>query len=65
VGGKGQGNGTQQLNYPTGLFFDRRGDLYVADKDNHRVQRFAMQKKLNRNYFSSVPNEGRNNNNAL
>ena len=31
-----------QLNGPEGIAFDRYGNLYVADSNNHRVQRFLI-----------------------
>ncbi len=40
-GGNGQGSSSTQLNNPGGIFVDRNGNIYVADRDNHRVQRFA------------------------
>ncbi|CAF4000350.1 unnamed protein product [Rotaria magnacalcarata] len=43
AGGNGQGAGANQFNYPRGLSFDRHGNLYVADEDNHRVQRFSIE----------------------
>ncbi|CAF4720352.1 unnamed protein product, partial [Rotaria socialis] len=43
VGGNGEGKGANQFNYPIGLSFDRHGNLYVADEDNHRVQRFSIE----------------------
>ncbi|CAF3322010.1 unnamed protein product [Rotaria socialis] len=43
VGGHGQGAGENQFNYPWGLSFDRHGNLYVADRYNHRVQRFSIE----------------------
>ncbi|CAF3561720.1 unnamed protein product [Rotaria socialis] len=43
VGGNGWGAGKDQFIYPDGLSFDRHGNLYVADRDNHRVQRFSIE----------------------
>ncbi|CAF2246921.1 unnamed protein product, partial [Rotaria magnacalcarata] len=43
VGGNGAGAGPNQLNRPIGLSFDRYGNLYVADHNNHRVQRFSIE----------------------
>jgi gliding motility-associated-like protein len=41
VAGNGvAGAGLHQLNYPTGISLDGSGNLYVADRDNHRVLRF-------------------------
>ncbi|CAF5162068.1 unnamed protein product, partial [Rotaria sp. Silwood1] len=31
-----------QLNGPVGLSSDRHGNLYVADYENHRVQKFEI-----------------------
>ncbi|CAF2155941.1 unnamed protein product, partial [Rotaria magnacalcarata] len=42
VGGNGQGAGANQFNHPIGLSVDRHGNLYVADCNNHRVQRFSI-----------------------
>ncbi len=30
--------------HPYDLIFDRQGNLYVADYDNHRVQMFTIEK---------------------
>ncbi|CAF4677745.1 unnamed protein product [Rotaria socialis] len=43
VGGNGSGTGPNQFNGPRGLSFDRHGNLYVADMDNNRVQRFSIE----------------------
>ncbi|CAF3408158.1 unnamed protein product, partial [Rotaria socialis] len=43
VGGNGEGKGANQFQYPIGLSFDRHGNLYVADANNHRVQRFSIE----------------------
>ncbi|CAF4603698.1 unnamed protein product, partial [Rotaria socialis] len=43
VGGNGRGKGANQFNGPTGLSFDRQGNLYVFDGGNHRVQRFSIE----------------------
>lgn len=42
AGGRGPGDGLEQLHGPRGLCFDvETRDLYVADTDNHRVMRWA------------------------
>ncbi|CAF1345698.1 unnamed protein product, partial [Rotaria magnacalcarata] len=43
AGGNRQGAGANQFTVPTGLSFDRRGNLYVVDYGNHRVQRFSIE----------------------
>ncbi|CAF4696523.1 unnamed protein product, partial [Rotaria socialis] len=43
VGGNGKGAGANQFSYPIGLSFDRHGNLYVADHENNRVQRFSIE----------------------
>ncbi|CAF4956070.1 unnamed protein product [Rotaria socialis] len=43
VGGNGYGAGANQFNFPVGLSFDRYGNLYVADVNNDRVQRFSIE----------------------
>ncbi|CAF3395289.1 unnamed protein product [Rotaria socialis] len=42
VGGNGSGAGENKFSGPVGLSFDRHGNLYVADRDNARVQRFSI-----------------------
>ncbi|CAF3764938.1 unnamed protein product, partial [Adineta steineri] len=42
VGGNGKGNQTNQLNGPTGISFDDGGNLYVADCENDRIQKFEL-----------------------
>jgi hypothetical protein len=42
VGGNGGGGQSNQLYVPIGLSFDRHGNLYVADINNHRVQKFNI-----------------------
>ncbi|CAF4683226.1 unnamed protein product, partial [Rotaria socialis] len=43
VGGNGKEAGANQFNFPAGLSFDRQGNLYVADRNNNRVQRFSIE----------------------
>ena len=42
VGGNDAGNQANQLNSPVGLYIDTHGNLFVADYNNHRVQRFSI-----------------------
>ncbi|CAF1393546.1 unnamed protein product, partial [Rotaria sp. Silwood1] len=37
AGGNGEGNGTNQLSYPCGLYVDDDQTIYVADCVNHRI----------------------------
>jgi len=39
--GESRGNRTGQLADPHGLAFDAAGNLYIADYNNHRIQKFA------------------------
>jgi|GEM_PF-1777083 len=41
AGGNGGGGKANQLNQPIGITVDKSGNLYVADQENHRVQRWA------------------------
>jgi hypothetical protein len=43
VGGNGEGDATNQYDVPLGLFFDRRGHMYVADCNKNRVQLFKLE----------------------
>ncbi|CAF3430600.1 unnamed protein product, partial [Rotaria socialis] len=43
VGGNGQGASANQFYYPHGLSFDRYGNLYVVDCNNHRVEQFSIE----------------------
>ncbi|CAF4070633.1 unnamed protein product [Adineta steineri] len=42
VGTERSGSGSTQLTNPFDLSFDRRGNLYVVDRDNHRIQKFII-----------------------
>ncbi|MEJ0079926.1 MAG: NHL repeat-containing protein [Puia sp.] len=42
AGGNGFGNAPDQFDHPVGIFVDHNSNLYVADLDNHRVQKFAL-----------------------
>ncbi|CAF1216270.1 unnamed protein product [Adineta steineri] len=45
AGKNGQGNQSNQLNFPIGLSFDNEENLYVVDRNNDRVQKY--EKNLN------------------
>lgn len=40
AGGNGTGNSNAQFNLPSGIFVDEKGNIYVADAVNHRIQMF-------------------------
>jgi predicted membrane-bound mannosyltransferase/DNA-binding beta-propeller fold protein YncE len=40
IGGQGKSNG--QFESPKNVALDAQGNLYVADSDNHRIQKFAL-----------------------
>ncbi|CAF2145426.1 unnamed protein product, partial [Rotaria magnacalcarata] len=40
VGGNGEGDELNQLNYPRYLFVDRQQNVYVSDQNNHRVMKW-------------------------
>lgn len=42
VGGNGQGSQNNQFFWPTDISFDNQGNLYVFDRQNHRIQRFNL-----------------------
>ncbi|CAF1410590.1 unnamed protein product [Adineta ricciae] len=41
AGGIGPGESSDKLSSPTGISFDIKGNIYVSDHNNHRVQKFA------------------------
>lgn len=42
LGGNGAGQESNQFNYLRGLSFDRQGNFWAVDHDNHRVQKFEI-----------------------
>jgi sugar lactone lactonase YvrE len=42
AGGYGQGSGSNQLDQPAGVYVSKKtGDIYIADQNNHRIQRWS------------------------
>ena len=44
IGGGGSGNAADKLNSPSDISFDDEGNIYIADTNNHRVQKFLIDK---------------------
>ncbi len=42
VGGNGRGEKPNQFSILMDLLFDRENNLYVVDRDNHRIQKFDI-----------------------
>ncbi|MFD2572722.1 T9SS type A sorting domain-containing protein [Spirosoma soli] len=47
AGGNDYGSEFNQLAYPTGVFVDTLGAIYVADRDNHRIMKFPSNSSKN------------------
>ncbi|CAF4050578.1 unnamed protein product, partial [Adineta steineri] len=64
VGCYGKGSQSNQLNFPSGLSFDRSGNMFVADTSNRRIQKFKYLNRfcantssvLQKTYSSSLTN---------
>ena len=41
AGGNGKGNKSNQLNYPTALYVDKKKNIYVIDHGNNRIQKWS------------------------
>jgi len=41
AGGNGRGSAANQLYYPEGIFVDTLGNIYIADTDNDRIQKWS------------------------
>jgi sugar lactone lactonase YvrE len=41
AGGNGLGSDANQLQYPSSIFVDNQGNLFIADQYNHRIQKWA------------------------
>ncbi len=41
AGGPIPGTASSQLNYPTGVYVDNAGNMYIADSKNNRIQKWA------------------------
>ena len=46
AGGNGNGNNMNQFNYPFAALVGSDGNLYVADRNNHRVQKVDLNSKI-------------------
>jgi DNA-binding beta-propeller fold protein YncE len=54
------GDGDQQFDHPTRGAIDAAGDVFVSDRDNHRVQRFRQnaQNPLQYDLIATIGSEG-------
>jgi sugar lactone lactonase YvrE len=43
-GGHGYGNRANQFAFPIDIDFDREGNLYITDRNNHRIQMYTINK---------------------
>ncbi|HTA47337.1 MAG TPA: peptidyl-alpha-hydroxyglycine alpha-amidating lyase family protein [Bryobacteraceae bacterium] len=50
VGSEKAGNGPEQMNLPHGIAADAKGNLYVADRSNHRLQVYDNDLKFKSSY---------------
>jgi sugar lactone lactonase YvrE len=64
VAGNGvAGNGSQQLNVPCGIYLDEYNSyLYIADSNNHRIQRYYLGGTLNATTVAGGNGPGTSNN---
>ncbi|CAF4041376.1 unnamed protein product, partial [Adineta steineri] len=46
VGCYGEGSQSNQLNFPYSFSFDRSGNIFVTDEENHRIQKFEYLEEL-------------------
>ena len=44
--GGSKGDGSKKFNQPYDISFDSKGDMYVADKWNHRIQKIKLSKSI-------------------
>ncbi len=56
--GSTEGNGSNQFNHPEGTALDSAGNLWVDDKNNHRLQEFSPSGGLIGSYGSEGTGEG-------
>ena len=55
AGGNGAGSAANQLDGPRSIFLDAKGDIYVADFRNHRVQEFIQHQTIDSVYQAMTP----------
>jgi len=41
AGGNGAGSEANQLSYPSGIFVDKSGNIFISDSGNNRIQKYA------------------------
>jgi hypothetical protein len=63
AGGSGEGSNSDQLDYPGGLYIDElHSHLYIADSNNHRIQRITLGGSTNATTVAGGNGGGLNNN---
>ncbi|CAF1280501.1 unnamed protein product [Adineta steineri] len=56
--GNGQGQQLNQLNHPAGIFIDKNKNIFIADRDNHRI----VEWKYNANEGQTIAGENKQGN---
>ena len=54
AGGNGAGSTAERLNNPWGIFVDVNGSLFIADRNNHRIQLWESGKSTFDNLQSDI-----------
>ena len=56
AGGNGEGDSSNQLDDPNGVFVDGKGNLWVADTHNQRIQEFIAGSEMGITIGANLPN---------
>ena len=52
LGGNGAGSTPERLNNPWGIFVGVNGSIFIADRNNHRIELWTAGKRNSFNIFS-------------
>jgi len=55
AGGNGAGNAANQLNGPAGIYIDGNNNVYVADANNNRIQKWSPKDSIGTTYIPTTP----------